>query len=132
LMPFVLLLLVRLRTRPARWLVPAIGVTLAFQVWSSLSGGAITGCAIVVWAAWEFATRRRAALPAFRSAVMGCAIAGVLVIPLFIPYLQARRMYPDQYSHPSEEVLALSARWRSYLSPGLDGGPLIDGANRWI
>jgi hypothetical protein len=130
--PFVLVLLVRLRTRPARWLVPAIGVTLAYQVWSSLSGGAITACAIAVWAAWELGTRRRAALPALRSAAVGCVIAGVLVVPLLIPYIQARRMYPDQYAHPPQEVLDLSARWRSYLSPALSGGPIVDGPNRWI
>lgn len=128
--PFVVLLFLRLRTRPAPWLVPVIGGTLAFQFWSSLSGGAMTLCAIGAWVLWEFARHRRQSLPVLWAGTKGLLIAGVLVLPLGLLYLSARDAH-SEYGHPENEVVELSATFNSYLSP-VDGGPVFRNTNRWL
>ncbi len=130
LMPFVLLLCVRLRDRPRRWVVPVLGATLALQFWSSLSGAVMTLCAVLAWAVWEAACYRRQALTVLISAAKAMALTLVLILPLLYPYFQARAQHPE-YTHAPGEVFDYSATLRSYLSPW-EGGPVFEGPSRWL
>lgn len=131
LLPFVLLVLVRLGRRPTRRLVVALALLLALQFWSSLYGGLLALCAVGVWAAWIVACRRRAALPTLARAGVGVGLSLVLVIPVAAAYVEARRLHPE-YNHPLVEHYAGSATPRSYLDPVPRGTRPVASSYRWL
>ncbi|HET9444230.1 MAG TPA: hypothetical protein VFO65_12950 [Acidimicrobiales bacterium] len=121
--PLVLLALVRLSRRPTWARAVLVGVILAWQFWSSLTGGVITIAAVGAWGLWVVATRRRQAVRPLALGAAGVALGLVLVLPLAWAYGYARHQNPE-YAHDPGEVLWHSATPGSYLdAPG--GGPLV-------
>jgi hypothetical protein len=124
LVPFVLLLLLRLRRGVTLRRVGALALVFALQWWSSLTGGVFTLVAVGVWGLWEAGRLRRRALPLLLGAGAGVAVGMVLSLPVLIPYLLVRQDHPE-FSHSPIEPLLYSASPQSYLSPLLPvAGPL--------
>ena len=122
-LPFVLLVLLRLR-RGATWgRVVALGLLIALQWWSSLTGGVLTMAAVGAWGVWEALRLRLRAFPVLWRAGVGIALGLVLTLPVLVPYVRVRSAQPG-FSHDPNEALLYSARPRSYLSPVPAAGPL--------
>jgi hypothetical protein len=128
LLPFVLLVLLRLRRHGDRRTVGALTLLVALQWWSSLTGALVTMVAVGVWGVWELARLRREAWPQLWRAGVGTALGVLLAVPVLLPYLEVRRLHPD-YAHPLSELLDVSATPASYLSP-LPTGPVLGGVYR--
>jgi hypothetical protein len=130
LLPFVALLLLRLSDpeipgNVARRRVIALALVVAFQVWASLTGGAMVGVLVAAWALWCVVRHRREALRPFVRVGVGLVAAAVLCVPVAVPYMVQRDRFPE-YRHPKEEVLIYSASPLSYLAPRV-GSPFVDG-----
>jgi hypothetical protein len=123
LMPFVFLVLIRLSRRPSPRLVLALGLALALQFWSSLTGGLVTLFGAGVWGLVELIRRRPRWRPVL-AAGMGIGLGLLLCVPVFMPYLLLKRAHP-QYGHKPEAGQLFSARVASYLTPP-PGGPLVE------
>jgi hypothetical protein len=108
----------------------AFGAVVAFQFWSTLSGGFILLTAIGCWAVWEVIRFRRDAVRVLFRALSGLAVAGVLMVPLVLPYLAARDQHPE-YAHDPGETLHYSASLRSWVSPG-PGAAVARSPYRWL
>jgi hypothetical protein len=128
LLPFVLLVLLRLRRDGDRRTVGALTLLVALQWWSSLTGALVTMLAVGAWGVWELARLRREAWPQLWRAGAGTALGILLALPVLLPYLEVRRLHPD-YAHPLSELLDVSATPASYLSP-LPTGPVLGGVYR--
>ena len=123
-LPFVLLFLVRLRRGATLRRVGALGIVVALQWWSSLTGGVLTMVAVGVWGLWEAGRLRSRALPLLWRAGVGVAVGMVLSLPVLVPYVLVRQDHPG-FSHNPIEPLLYSASPQSYLSPLLPmAGPL--------
>lgn len=126
--PFLLLLLLRLgeadaEPRLVRRRVVLLGLLVAWQFWSTLTGGVISLLAVGAWVLSVLVARRRAAIPLLRRGAVGVGIGVLLTLPLLLPYAEVRDLHPD-YRNPTSEVLYYSAMPTSYFVPP-DGGPLV-------
>lgn len=130
LLPLVLLVALRLTRRP-RWLTAALlGVLLAAQLWSSLTGGILTFAALGAWGVWALAVHRRRALRPLLQAGAGVVGALVLSSPVLLAYTHARELNPN-YEHPASEVIENSATPGSYLDAPR-GGALAASWYGWL
>lgn len=116
LMPLVLLMLLRLSRNPSRRVVVGTGLLIALQIWSSLTGAAVTLVVIGAWGIWELARRRRNAIPTLGRAGMAVALGLAVAIPVIKPYGDLRTIHPE-LKHPDAAVLEFSATPTSYLVP---------------
>lgn len=123
LLPVVLLVLMRLRDEPSRRLVVALGASVALQLWTSLTAGAMTLLVVGGWALWESLRLRRRALPVVGATVAGALLGLVLAAPLLLIYIEARAQHPE-YSQSPRIVTDFSAEPASYLSPS-PSGPVV-------
>lgn len=122
LLPFALWAALRLRRQPSWRGGALLGLLVAWQAWTSLTGAAITAVAVGVWLAGEVAVRRRQALATVGRAAAGLLLAALLAAPLAMAYLTVRAEYPE--ARRGEATLRLfSARPGSYLAPA-DVGPV--------
>lgn len=116
LLPVVLLVALRLTRRP-RWSTAGLlGLALAAQLWSSLTGGMLTFVALAAWAIWTLLLDRHRALRPLALAAAGVGVGIALSLPVLLAYTHARELNPG-YRHPASEVIENSATPASYLEP---------------
>lgn len=122
LLPWIAAMLLSLSRDVRRWKVITLGVLVAWQFWSSLTGGLISLLLVFGWGVWELLQRRRRALPVLAWTAVAMALAGALTFPVVRPYLELRRVHPE-FQHGSSQMVYYSATPQSYLYPPDEGGP---------
>ncbi len=131
LVPFILLLLIRLRRSRSRWVLVGIALLVALQMWSSITGGLIMLIAITGFGIWEVIRLRTRSLPVVGRAAASVIVGLVLAIPVALPYIEVRKLHPE-FQHSPGEIFTFSALPSSYLSPAEGRGPLVRSSNDWL
>ena len=128
--PFAMLALHRLADSPSIRRGVVLGVVLATQALACAYYGIFAGLMVSYGVLFLAARRRLWGNRAFWISVgIAAAVAGLIVLPFFIPYLELQR--EGGFVRSLDDARRYSATWQSYLaSPAHAHGPILSVARR--